>query len=262
MQGAGNGEYRKGLWTEEEDRILTDHVKVHGKGKWNQIAKVTGLKRCGKSCRLRWMNYLSPSVKRGVFSEEEDDLIIRLHKLLGNRFLFFSYGYIKSELTYLEYLVKTNHRYNLLIHSLSLYLSSPIKRWSLIAGRVPGRTDNQVKNHWNTHLSKQLGIKQKKCKVIASSSKFSKFSEELGANSRTKLNSNDEPILCHKGEAEIHTEIQDNSEKVKEITSLQDSVLFDDCYDNFELFNNDPFSCAPNLMEFLDQSLDLFWYNL
>ena len=47
-----------------------------------------GLKRDGKSCRLRWMNYLSPTVKRGAFSEEEDDLIIRLHKLLGNRFLF------------------------------------------------------------------------------------------------------------------------------------------------------------------------------
>lgn len=45
-----------------------------------------GLKRCGKSCRLRWINYLSPSVKRGDFSEEEEDLIIRLHKLLGNRF--------------------------------------------------------------------------------------------------------------------------------------------------------------------------------
>ncbi|KAG6754063.1 hypothetical protein POTOM_042071 [Populus tomentosa] len=216
MQGAGNGEYRKGLWTEEEDRILTDHVKVHGKGKWNQIAKVTGLKRCGKSCRLRWMNYLSPSVKRGVFSEEEDDLIIRLHKLLGNR-------------------------------------------WSLIAGRVPGRTDNQVKNHWNTHLSKKLGIKQKKCKVSASSSKFS---EELEANSKTKLNSNDGSILCHKGEAEIHAEIQDNSEKIKEMTSLQDPVLFDDCYDNFGLSNNDPFSCAPNLMEFLDHSLDFLWYNL
>jgi myb proto-oncogene protein len=51
-----------------------------------------GLKRGGKSCRLRWMNYLSPSVKRGAFSEEEDDLIIRLHKLLGNRFLFISYA--------------------------------------------------------------------------------------------------------------------------------------------------------------------------
>jgi len=47
-----------------------------------------GLRRCGKSCRLRWMNYLSPDVKRDSFSEEEEDLIIRLHKLLGNRFYF------------------------------------------------------------------------------------------------------------------------------------------------------------------------------
>lgn len=59
------------------------------------------------------MNYLSPSVKRDRFTEDEDDLIIRLHNLLGNR-------------------------------------------WALIAGRVPERTDNQVKNHWNTHLSKKI----------------------------------------------------------------------------------------------------------
>uniref|UniRef100_A0A6N2N372 Uncharacterized protein n=1 Tax=Salix viminalis TaxID=40686 RepID=A0A6N2N372_SALVM len=212
MKGAaGNGaEHRRGLWTVEEDRILTDHVKVHGKGKWNRIPKLTGLKRCGKSCRLRWMNYLSPGVKRGVFSEEEDDLIIRLHKLLGNR-------------------------------------------WSLIAGRVPGRTDNQVKNHWNTHLSKKLGVKQRKCKINASSSKSSK---ESGANSRTELKSNDDgSISCRKDEAEIHNVMEDSSEKVRETTSLQDPVLIGDCYDNFW----DPYLCAPNLMEFLDQSLDLFW---
>jgi myb proto-oncogene protein len=72
-----------------------------------------GLLRCGKSCRLRWMNYLRPNIKRGNISSDEDELIIRLHSLLGNR-------------------------------------------WSLIAGRLPGRTDNEIKNYWNTHLSKRL----------------------------------------------------------------------------------------------------------
>ncbi|GKV22877.1 hypothetical protein SLEP1_g32694 [Rubroshorea leprosula] len=121
---------RKGLWTEEEDRILSEYVRVHGRGHWNRIPKLTGLKRCGKSCRMRWLNYLSPNVKHGDFSEEEEDLVVRLHKLLGNR-------------------------------------------WSLIAGRMPGRTDNQVKNFWNTRLRKKLGIE--KTKVEATRSRSSKM---------------------------------------------------------------------------------------
>ncbi|XVF09283.1 hypothetical protein REPUB_Repub07fG0079300 [Reevesia pubescens] len=85
MRTEEKSEYKKRLWTVEEDRILTVYIRLHGKGKWNRIPKVTGLKRCGKSCRLRWINYLSPTVKRGGFSEKENDLIIRLHNLLGNR---------------------------------------------------------------------------------------------------------------------------------------------------------------------------------
>lgn len=46
----------------------------------------TGLLRCGKSCRLRWVNYLRPDLKRGNFGEDEEDLIIKLHALLGNRY--------------------------------------------------------------------------------------------------------------------------------------------------------------------------------
>ena len=48
---------------------------------------VSGLKRCGKACRLRWMNYLRPDIKRDNITPDEQDLIIRLHKLLGNRYL-------------------------------------------------------------------------------------------------------------------------------------------------------------------------------
>ncbi|KAK3040390.1 hypothetical protein RJ639_026795 [Escallonia herrerae] len=103
----------RGAWNASEDRMLTDYVKLHGEGRWRSLPKRAGLKRCGKSCRLRWLNYLRPDIKRGNISHDEEELIIRLHKLLGNR-------------------------------------------WSIIAGRLPGRTDNEVKNYWNTTLGKKV----------------------------------------------------------------------------------------------------------
>ncbi|KAK3436064.1 hypothetical protein EUGRSUZ_C00723 [Eucalyptus grandis] len=102
----------RGAWTAREDKILTDYIEVHGEGKWRNIPKKAGLKRCGKSCRMRWLNYLRPDIKRGNITSDEEDLILRLHKLLGNR-------------------------------------------WSLIAGRLPGRTDNEIKNYWNANLAKR-----------------------------------------------------------------------------------------------------------
>ncbi|XVE88636.1 hypothetical protein DITRI_Ditri19aG0085400 [Diplodiscus trichospermus] len=103
----------RGAWTAMEDKILTDYIKIHGEGQWRNLPKRAGLKRCGKSCRLRWLNYLRPDIKRGNITQDEEELIIRLHKLLGNR-------------------------------------------WSLIAGRLPGRTDNEIKNYWNTNIGKKF----------------------------------------------------------------------------------------------------------
>lgn len=75
----------------------------------------SGLLRCGKSCRLRWVNYLRPGIKRGNFTADESDIIIRLHSIHGTR-------------------------------------------WSFIATELAGRTDNEVKNYWNSNLKRKLAI--------------------------------------------------------------------------------------------------------
>uniref|UniRef100_A0A2N9FXG8 Uncharacterized protein n=1 Tax=Fagus sylvatica TaxID=28930 RepID=A0A2N9FXG8_FAGSY len=104
---------RKGLWSPEEDEKLLRHITKYGHGCWSSVPKQAGLQRCGKSCRLRWINYLRPDLKRGTFSQEEESLIIELHAVLGNR-------------------------------------------WSQIAAQLPGRTDNEIKNLWNSCLKKKL----------------------------------------------------------------------------------------------------------
>ncbi|KAK3223347.1 hypothetical protein Dsin_010372 [Dipteronia sinensis] len=205
---------KKGLWTQEEDMILIEYIRVHGRGHWNRIPNVTGLKRCGKSCRLRWLNYLNPSVKHGDFSEEEEDLIIRLHNLLGNR-------------------------------------------WSLIAGRVPGRTDNQVKNHWNTHLRKKYGNKKRKKDAVSSSKTHSTHIEE---HSGRVLGERETLSFEHLRDGEM-AENQDNGEKsIGEVDSLyqhcNESLLIPTDY-HLNLF-------SPGLFEFLDGNYpldDLIWQN-
>ncbi|CAB4272810.1 unnamed protein product [Prunus armeniaca] len=76
---------KKGLWTPAEDQKLLAYVQKHGHGNWQSLPQRAGLQRCGKSCRLRWRNYLRPDIKRGNFSLQEDQTIIQLHALLGNR---------------------------------------------------------------------------------------------------------------------------------------------------------------------------------
>ncbi|KAF9664047.1 hypothetical protein SADUNF_Sadunf17G0115400 [Salix dunnii] len=87
---------RKGAWTEEEDILLRKCIEKYGEGRWHQIPSIAGLNRCRKSCRMRWLNYLKPDIKRGLFSVDEVDMIFRLHKLLGNRQvrMSFSQNYI------------------------------------------------------------------------------------------------------------------------------------------------------------------------
>ncbi|MQL79346.1 hypothetical protein Taro_011797, partial [Colocasia esculenta] len=105
---------KKGPWSPEEDAKLKEYIEKHGTGgNWIALPHKAGLKRCGKSCRLRWLNYLRPNIKHGEFTEEEDRIICNLFVSIGSR-------------------------------------------WSIIAAQLPGRTDNDIKNYWNTKLKKKL----------------------------------------------------------------------------------------------------------
>eukprot|EP00252_Welwitschia_mirabilis_P010647 TRINITY_DN24047_c0_g1_i1.p1 TRINITY_DN24047_c0_g1~~TRINITY_DN24047_c0_g1_i1.p1 ORF type:complete len:285 (+),score=50.24 TRINITY_DN24047_c0_g1_i1:249-1103(+) len=76
---------KRGFWSPDEDLKLVKYIASHGHGCWASLPEKAGLQRCGKSCRLRWMNYLRPGIKRGNFSDEEENLIIGLHTILENR---------------------------------------------------------------------------------------------------------------------------------------------------------------------------------
>ncbi|KAK4374498.1 hypothetical protein RND71_005175 [Anisodus tanguticus] len=80
-----NMDLKRGSWTVEEDFTLMNHIALHGEGRWNSLARSAGLKRTGKSCRLRWLNYLRPDVRRGNITLEEQLLILELHSRWGNR---------------------------------------------------------------------------------------------------------------------------------------------------------------------------------
>ncbi|KAJ7958320.1 Myb transcription factor [Quillaja saponaria] len=105
---------KRGPWSPDEDATLRSYVQTHGTGgNWIALPRKAGLRRCGKSCRLRWLNYLRPDIKHGGFTEEEDHFICTLYSQMGSR-------------------------------------------WSIIASQLPGRTDNDVKNYWNTKLKKKV----------------------------------------------------------------------------------------------------------
>lgn len=203
---------KRGPWTAEEDNKLVSFILKHGRCCWRAVPKLAGLLRCGKSCRLRWTNYLRPDLKRGLLTADEEKLVVDLHAKLGNR-------------------------------------------WSKIAAKLPGRTDNEIKNHWNTHIKKKLikmGIDPATHQPLANT----KAASPIGTTSQSTSFKSSDTVnqLDSKGtHGEGVSRPTDSSEHSSRNTSdddqdllanllLEEELPVDEPWLNFESSNDDEFS--------------------
>ncbi|KAL8471495.1 hypothetical protein ACS0TY_028948 [Phlomoides rotata] len=193
---------KRGPWTPEEDAKILAYVASHGIGNWTLVPQKAGLNRCGKSCRLRWTNYLRPDLKHDNFTPEEEECILEMHKTIGSR-------------------------------------------WSLIARQLPGRTDNDVKNYWNTKLKKKLS----KLGIDPITHKpFSQLFSEYGKISGSHISRNRNPFLQNlTGNDQT---IRNNVEASRfQITNQENHVVMQPHFLN-EPFCFDAFSCSKLVTRF------------
>ncbi|XP_073113113.1 myb-related protein MYBAS1-like [Elaeis guineensis] len=218
-------ETRKGPWTEQEDLQLVWFVGLFGERRWDFLAKVSGLNRTGKSCRLRWVNYLHPGLKRGRMTPQEQHLVLELHAKWGNR-------------------------------------------WSLIARKLPGRTDNEIKNYWRTHMRKKAQEGKRSASSLSpSSSSSSNLSSSLSDPPLEEID-----VEKHERDGMIEgtsvmtvTGLEENGEGVKGYpmdqiwNDIATSELVSDL--SFEGYKDEAgdFSCPPVSSPIWDYCSDSLW---